>query len=453
MYNPNDTIVAPATGPDGAIGIIRASGSNVFEICKKIFIPSKAFENPTPNNAYFLKIVDENNTIIDKVIVLLYLAPKSFTGENMVEIFAHNSPFIIKKTIQLFLKNGARIATKGEFSFRAYINGKIDLVQAEAINELIKAETEKQHLIAINQLEGKLSSKLNSIKQKIIDILSEIEVRIDDSYEEMEELDEKKYIDKIDNLIKEIEKLKDTYHNARFIKNGINVSIVGTPNSGKSSLLNSILGYERAITSEIPGTTRDTIEESTIIDGIKFIFIDTAGIREKTGDKLEEEGIKRTINSIKKADIIIFLKDISISENPDEDLIYKKIIENKKTDSKLIEVYSKSDLKPARKIDEKTLKISSKTGENIDKLIQMLSKIKEKISDDIYDEIIVSERHYKSLDECIKELSEIKKLNINEYEIVAEYLRGALLALEEILGKTTPEDILKTIFSNFCVGK
>ena len=453
MYNPNDTIVAPATGPDGAIGIIRASGSNVFEICKKIFIPSKAFENPTPNNAYFLKIVDENNTTIDKVIVLLYLAPKSFTGENMVEIFAHNSPFIIKKIIQLFLKNGARIATKGEFSFRAYINGKIDLVQAEAINELIKAETEKQHLIAINQLEGKLSSKLNSIKQKIIDILSEIEVRIDDSYEEMEELDEKKYIDKIDNLIKEIEKLKDTYHNARFIKNGINVSIVGTPNSGKSSLLNSILGYERAITSEIPGTTRDTIEESTIIDGIKFIFIDTAGIREKTGDKLEEEGIKRTINSIKKADIIIFLKDISIAENPDEELIYKKIIENKKTDSKLIEVYSKSDLKPARKIAEKTLKISSKTGENIDKLIQMLSEIKEKISDDIYDEIIVSERHYKSLDECIKELSEIKKVNINEYEIVAEYLRGALLALEEILGKTTPEDILKTIFSNFCVGK
>ena len=453
MYNPNDTIVSPATGPDGAIGIIRASGSNVFEICKKIFNPSKAFENPTPNNAYFLKIVDENNTTIDRVIVLLYLAPKSFTGENMVEIFAHNSPFIIKKTIQLFLKNGARIATKGEFSFRAYINGKIDLVQAEAINELIKAETEKQHLIAINQLEGKLSSKLNSIKQKIIDILSEIEVRIDDSYEEMEELDEKKYIDKIDNLIKEIEKLKDTYHNARFIKNGINVSIVGTPNSGKSSLLNSILGYERAITSEIPGTTRDTIEESTIIDGIKFIFIDTAGIREKTGDKLEEEGIKRTINSIKKADIIIFLKDISISENPDEDLIYKKIIENKKTDSKLIEVYSKSDLKPARKIDEKTLKISSKTGENIDKLIQMLSEIKEKISDDIYDEIIVSERHYKSLDECVKELSEIKKLNINEYEIVAEYLRGALLALEEILGKTTPEDILKTIFLNFCVGK
>ena len=453
MYNPNDTIVSPATGPDGAIGIIRASGSNVFEICKKIFNPSKAFENPTPNNAYFLKIVDENNTTIDRVIVLLYLAPKSFTGENMVEIFAHNSPFIIKKTIQLFLKNGARIATKGEFSFRAYINGKIDLVQAEAINELIKAETEKQHLIAINQLEGKLSSKLNSIKQKIIDILSEIEVRIDDSYEEIEKLDEKKYIDKIDNLIKEIEKLKDTYHNARFIKNGINVSIVGTPNSGKSSLLNSILGYERAITSEIPGTTRDTIEESTIIDGIKFIFIDTAGIREKTGDKLEEEGIKRTINSIKKADIIIFLKDISISENPDEDLIYKKIIENKKTDSKLIEVYSKSDLKPSRKIDEKTLKISSKTRENIDKLIQMLSEIKEKISDDIYDEIIVSERHYKSLDECIKEISEIKKLNINEYEIVAEYLRGALLALEEILGKTTPEDILKTIFLNFCVGK
>ena len=453
MYDPNDTIIAPATGPDGAIGIIRGSGKNIFEICKKIFVPINAFENPTPNTAHLLKIIDENNNIIDKAVVLFYISPKSFTGENMVEIFLHNSPFIIKKTLHLFVKNGARIASNGEFSFRAYINGKIDLIQAEAINELIKSETEKQHRIAINHLEGRLSSKLNLIRSKIIELLAEIEVRIDDSYEETENLDQKIYLEKINNIINEIANLRDTYHNARFIKNGIKVSIVGLPNSGKSSLLNRILGYERAITSEIPGTTRDTIEESIIINGIKFIFTDTAGIREKTDDIIEEEGIKRTIDSIKKSDVIIFLKDISNDKTANEEIIYKKIIDNKKTNSILFEVYSKSDLKPQRKIDENILKISSKTGQNIDKLILRLAKIKEDIFDNIYDEIIVSERHYKCLDECIKELSEIKKLNINEYEIIAEHIRGSLSSLEEIIGKTTPDDVLKTIFSNFCVGK
>jgi tRNA modification GTPase len=453
MYNYKDTIVAPATGPDGALSIIRASGSNVFEICKKIFIPSKAFENPLPNNAYFLKIIDENKNVIDRVVVLIYIAPKSFTGENMVEIFAHNSPFIVKKIIELFIKNGAKSATKGEFSFRAYINGKIDLVQAEAINELIKAETEKQHLIAINQLEGKLSKKLNLIKQQIIEILAEVEVRIDDSYEEVEKLDKEKYIKKLDSIIDEINKLKETYHSAKYIKTGIKVSIVGVPNSGKSSLLNKILGYERAIISEIPGTTRDTIEESVVFEGIKFIFTDTAGIRTNTNDRLEEEGIKRTINSIKKADIIIFLKDISTKETEDENLIYQKIIQNKKLDARLIEVYSKSDLKPQRKIDDRILKVSSKTGENIDKLIEILCDIKEKITDEIYDEIMVSERHYKCLCECVNELIQIKSIDIENYEIVAEHLRASLCNLEEILGKTTPEDILKTIFSNFCVGK
>jgi tRNA modification GTPase len=453
MYNYKDTIVAPATGPDGALSIIRASGSNVFEICKKIFIPSKAFESPLPNNAYFLKIIDENKNVIDRVVVLIYIAPKSFTGENMVEIFAHNSPFIVKKIIELFIKNGARSATKGEFSFRAYINGKIDLVQAEAINELIKAETEKQHLIAINQLEGKLSKKLNLIKQQIIEILAEVEVRIDDSYEEVEKLEKEKYIKKLDSIIDEINKLKETYHSAKYIKTGIKVSIVGVPNSGKSSLLNKILGYERAIISEIPGTTRDTIEESVVFEGIKFIFTDTAGIRTNTNDRLEEEGIKRTINSIKRADIIIFLKDISTKETKDENLIYQKIIQNKKLDARLIEVYSKSDLKPQRKIDDRILKVSSKTGENIDKLIEILCDIKEKITDEIYDEIMVSERHYKCLCECVNELIQIKSIDIENYEIVAEHLRASLCNLEEILGKTTPEDILKTIFSNFCVGK
>ncbi len=453
MYNLNDTIVAIATGPQGAIAIVRVSGRDAFKISSNILSPNQAFIRPLAGQSYLLKIIDENNNIIDRAMVITYISPRSFTGEDMVEIFTHNSPYVVKKTLELFIKNGARDAQPGEFSFRAFINGKIDLVQAEAINELIKAETEKQHKIAISQLNGILSKRLNNIKDNIIQLLAEVEVRIDDSYEEMEDIDKELYTSKLNDLIEKVTKLSSTYYSSKFIKNGLKITLVGAPNSGKSSLLNKIIGYERSITSHIPGTTRDTIEVNFEINGIKVIFTDTAGIRSKTLDPIEVEGIERTKKEISNSDIIIYLEDISIPQTEDDILTLELIDKNKKKDCILIKVYSKSDLKPIKN-NKDYIKVSAITGENIEKLISTIAEFQEKITDNLYDEVTVSYRHYEALEKVKKELNEAKNMiETGNYELVAENLRQALRELEEITGKTTPEDVLEKIFKNFCVGK
>lgn len=447
MYQTNDTIATIASGPGGAIGIIRISGNDAFKVASKFLKPNTCFEKPK-KGYHLLKIVDGTKTI-DKAIVLLYIKPKSYTGEDMVEIFCHNSPYIIKKTLNLAIENGARQAREGEFSFRAYINGKIDLTQAEAINQLIKAETEKQHEIAIRQAEGSLSKVLSDIKNEIINLLSETEVRIDDSYEEIEEIDIEDFKKRFNNLLNSIKKLKDTYHNTSFIREGIKVCICGSPNCGKSTLLNTLTGYERVITSPIPGTTRDVIELTIDIRGFKTIFYDTAGIRE-TEDIIEKEGIKKTLKTIKNSDIVILLKDPLQSEK-EYSKVKKIITENMKTNSKLIEVTSKSDIINEKPNDK--IYISSLTGENIEKLITIILDEKEKISDEISDEIIVSERHYQCLLKAYDELKKIEKINFSHYELISEHLRNALDELESIIGKTLNEDIIKNIFSKFCVGK
>lgn len=458
MYNLNDTIVSVATGPGGVIGIIRLSGTDSFNILKKISLPSRTFENPKPNITYMVKLVDEDKKLIDKVIVINYISPKSYTGENMVEIFCHNSPYIIRKILDLIIKHGARQAKPGEFSFRAFINNKIDLSQAEAINELIKSETEKEHQIAIKHIEGSLKKKLTEYKNTIIDLLSEIEVRIDDTYEEMGEINRDKFILEINRLTKHIDKLANTFHSSKFIKDGIKVAIVGAPNVGKSSLLNTILGWERAITSEIPGTTRDTIEEKIELNSVKVVFIDTAGIRDNTSDITEDKGIERTINSIKKADIILFLQDITEPNREENKLCERIIKENMKKDSRIIYVYTKSDLlKKTPESKKDFIIISSKTGYNIDKLINRITELEEQVIDSSVDELITSYRHYECLSNALKELNAVKKLvnegELNNYEIIAEHLHYALESLEDITGKTTSKDILNNIFSKFCVGK
>ncbi|HOJ87085.1 MAG TPA: tRNA uridine-5-carboxymethylaminomethyl(34) synthesis GTPase MnmE [Elusimicrobiales bacterium] len=453
MYNPNDTIVSIATGPKGAIGIIRISGKDSFSISKKILKPEKAFLEPKPNASYLLKITDEKNNLIDRAMVITYLAPKSYTGEDMVEIFCHNSPYIIKKTVELFIKNGARQAREGEFSFRAFINGKMDLSQAEGINELLKAETEKQHKIAINQVNGNLSKKINLIKEELIETLSEVEVRIDDSYEEIGEISISDFEKRLKNLSNIIKKMTDTYSKSEFIKNGIKIALVGAPNSGKSSLLNKILGYERSITSDIPGTTRDTIEAICEIGGIKAVFTDTAGIRAETNDPIELEGIERTKNAVKNSDVIIYLKDISRNQSQDDKMALEIIENNAKDSAFILRVYSKSDLSHIKPKDN-YLKVSAKTGENIDKLLSLISDKEEKVIDGFYDEIITSYRHYQCLSNALNEINSLLKIiNGKNYEIISEHLRQALNALEDITGKTTPEDVLSKIFKNFCVGK
>ncbi|MCX7905211.1 MAG: tRNA uridine-5-carboxymethylaminomethyl(34) synthesis GTPase MnmE [Elusimicrobiales bacterium] len=450
MYQTTDTIVTIASGPGGAIGIIRISGKDALKISSKFLSPNNFINNP--KNSYFLlKITDpKTQKIIDKAIVVIYLSPKSYTGQDMIEIFCHNSPYIIKKTLEIALENGARQAQPGEFTFRAYINGKIDLIQAEAINQLIKAETEKQHSIAIKQAEGSLSKKLFEIKNQIISLLSETEVRIDDSYEEIDEINQDSFKNSLDSVIESIKKLKDTYHSYSYIRDGIKICICGAPNSGKSTLLNTLIGYERIITSPIPGTTRDVIEVILDIKGFKMIFYDTAGIR-KTEDPIEIEGIKKTFSTIENSDIILLLKDPLQTEREYLE-IKEKVMEKVKKEAKIIEIITKSDILK-EKNKSNFLYISSISGENLDKLLSMITDLKEKITDDIYDEIIVSERHYQCLLKSYNELIKIKNIPFNNYELIAEHLKNALNELEAIVGKTLSEDILKNIFSKFCVGK
>jgi tRNA modification GTPase len=454
MYNVDDTIVSLASGPLGAIGIIRLSGAKSFQISKKILKPNYAFEKPVSNRAYLLNIVDENGKLLDRAMVITYISPKSYTGEDMVEIFCHNSPYVVKKTLKLFIDAGARQAREGEFSFRAFINGKMDLSQAEAVNELIASETEREHSIAINHIEGKLSAKINDIKQSIIDLIAEIEVRLDDTYEEMDDINSDEFFLKTERVKDRIKKLADSFSKANFIKNGIKIAIVGTPNSGKSSLLNSIIGYERAITSDIPGTTRDTVEEKAYINGFKTLLIDTAGIREHCTDDIEKEGIKRTVKAIREADVVIYLSDISVIDNEDEKIAIKIIEDNINPDAKLIKVFSKSDLKRKKEMDENYIEISSKTGSNIQMLMDEITEGYEKGIDTAYDEIITSERHYNALSLALNNMDmSLKKIKNKEYELVVEDLRSALADMEEILGKTTSDDVLESIFKNFCVGK
>jgi tRNA modification GTPase len=454
MYNVDDTIVSLASGPLGAIGIIRLSGGESFQISKKILKPTYAFEKPVSNRAYLLKIVDENGKLLDRAMVITYISPKSYTGEDMVEIFCHNSPYIVKKALKLFINSGARQAREGEFSFRAFINGKMDLSQAEAVNELISSETEREHSIAINHIEGKLSVKINDIKQSIIDLIAEIEVRLDDTYEEMDDINADKLFLATEDIRNRIKKLSDSFSKANFVKNGIKVAIVGTPNSGKSSLLNSIIGYERAITSDIPGTTRDTVEEKAHINGFKTLLIDTAGIREHSADDIEKEGMRRTVKAIREADVVIYLSDISACDNNDERIAIKIIEDNIKPDAKLIKVFSKSDLKRKKEKDENYIEVSAKTGDNIQMLMDEITKGYEKGIDTAYDEIITSERHYRALSIALNDINmSLQKIKNKEYELVVEHLRSALADMEDILGKTTSDDVLESIFKNFCVGK
>lgn len=457
-YLNKDTIVSLSSGIEkSAIAIIRLSGNDCFKIASKFIEPSKMFENIKPNITYMAKILDEKKQLLDKVIVIPYLAPKSFTGENMLEIFCHGSPYIVRNIINLAIKNSARQAMPGEFSFRAFLNGKIDLAQAEALNDLIKAETKQEHNAAIRQVEGLLSKKIQNIKQKLIDLLSELEVRIDDSYEEMENINFDSFKEEIVKLEKTINELSNTFYSGKYIKDGIRIAIVGMPNSGKSSLLNAILGYNRAIVSPLPGTTRDTIEEKIELNGFKVTFIDTAGIRTKTNNIVEKEGIERTKESIKKADIILFLKDISKPESKGESFIKDLILENKKTDSSVINVFTKSDLPHSRKASDKDILISSVTGQGIEKLKKQILKaeiFQNKIQEG---EIITSARHFQCLKNAAnyieKTIELIKEKDFKEYELAAENLRYSLDAISEIAGETTSEDILKNIFSNFCVGK
>ncbi len=450
------TIVAISTSPGiGGIGIIRMSGNECFDILNQFFVP----KNKSKAKSYTLKygkIVDNFGEIVDEVLVSFFLAPKSYTTENMCEINTHGGTVVMNKILEICLKNGAVLAEPGEFTKRAFLNGRIDLSQAEAVIDVINAKTDKESKVAVEQLEGSLSQKLKEIRKKVLSLLADIEVTIDYPEYDVDEVTESKIshvLKEIDILLGELEK---SFLNGKILREGVKVAIIGKPNAGKSSLLNLILNEERAIVTDIEGTTRDTIEEFINIDGVPLKIIDTAGIR-NAKDAVEKIGVEKSLKISVDSDIVLAIFDAS-KEMDDEDRKILDLIKNKNA----IILLNKIDLGIAinkveiEDLGKKIVEISAKDKLGVENLYETISKSL-KLSEIAVDgELIVSNNRHKSLiinsHNHVKKAQEIieQKLPI---DIVSSYLKEIIEELGKITGESVTEDVINEIFAKFCLGK
>ncbi|GAB4028662.1 MAG: tRNA uridine-5-carboxymethylaminomethyl(34) synthesis GTPase MnmE [Elusimicrobiota bacterium] len=455
VKNGKDTIVSLSSGLEkSAVALIRLSGEKCFATASLFLKPAEKLKSPTAGVLLRLEAVDDAGELLDRVLAVSYLSPKSYTGEDMLEIFCHGSPYIVRNIISTAIKSGARQAMPGEFTFRAYLNGKMDLMEAEAVNDLINSETTREHSAAISQLKGELGGKIKDLKSKLVGLLAEMEVRIDDTYEETPPLDIKSFSDSLSALREEISSMARSFEKGRFVKNGVNTVICGLPNCGKSSLLNRLAGYNRAIVSPLAGTTRDTIEEKAEIAGFKFIFTDTAGLTEAS-DPVEKEGVKRSEKAIEKADLILFLKDSSTPETKTEKDAFLRVKSLKREKTPLLEIFSKSDLTQARKPGNGQIALSSLTGKGMPELMKSLEAFCLQVPA-ASGSIITSARHFTALSAAARDLQEAEKIvssGAQRYELLAEAMRLALSDLADVAGETQAEDVLDRIFSEFCVGK
>lgn len=451
--------ISTATG-NGGIGIIRMSGKKCFDILEKIFIPYNK-EN-SEIKGYTLKfgyiINPKTKEKIDEVLVSYFIAPKSYTTENMCEINSHGGIIVEKNILQLCLENGAELAEPGEFTKRAFLNGRIDLTQAESVIDLINSKTDNEAKASIKQLEGILSKQIQEIRKKLLDIMADINANIDYPEYDIEEVTN----NKVDRVLKEIKqeltKLSNSFQDGKILKEGVKTIILGKPNAGKSSLLNTILKEERAIVSEYAGTTRDTIEEFVNIKGVPLKLIDTAGIR-KTEDKIEEIGVKRALKLSEEADLIIAIFDAS-KELDGEDYEILNIIKDKKSivllnkiDIDDINLNENSKLKNA---SENILKISAKNGEGIEKLYELISNMFGKKEISMNDGIIITNiRHKNQIDKAITSVNEalLSSEQGLPIDIVSIPIKQILYDLSVITGEDVSEDIINEIFSKFCLGK
>ncbi len=452
----DDTIVALATAPGiGAIGLIRISGKNALEIIDQLF-PSKKISIQLSHTLHVGQLKDEDK-IIDEVVVSIFKNPKSYTGEDVIEISCHGSPFIHEKIIQAILNKGARLAKPGEFTQRAFLNGKLDLTQAEAVADLIASNSNASLKTALHNMRGGFSEVLKKLRDQLLSFSALIELELDFSQEDVEFADRKKFYELITEANIITNQLINSFKLGNVIKNGVQVAIVGKPNSGKSTLLNALLNDERAIVSEIAGTTRDTIEEVINIDGILFRLIDTAGIREHANDVIENIGIERSLAKIQIADIVVYLFDA----NEDAKFIIEKRNELQKQNKVFLLVANKTDLLDIKKLTEKfsSLKevifISAKQQNNINVLQKHLvdAVLKDKIQ--VGDTVITNERHLYALQKVSQSLRDIQK-GLDEKrsgDLIAPDIRQCLYYLGEITGEITNEDQLDYIFSKFCIGK
>lgn len=456
------TIAAISTAPAiGGIGIVRMSGKDCFEVLEKIFKPKnpETIEKITGYRIKYGTIVNpETNRVVDEVLVSYFKCPKSYTAENMCEINSHGGIVVLREILELCLKNGAELAKPGEFTERAFLNGRIDLTQAEAIIDIINAKSTREAQESANQLEGYLSRKINEIREKIMDIMVNIEANIDYPEYDVEEVSNKDAENKLKEIENELIKLSKTFENGKILKEGVKIAIIGSPNAGKSSLLNSMLKEERAIVTDIAGTTRDIIEEQISIEGIPFKVIDTAGIRDAK-DKIEQIGIEKSKKAANEADVILAVFDSSVPLN-DEDREILNLLKHKKS----IIVLNKTDLKQIvnneckeiQDVNTEVINISLKNNEGLEKIYESLVKMFNLNQINLDNELTITNiRHQELINKAI----ESTRMALNDLnnsmpiDIISINIKEILEHLGEITGDNVSEDIIKSIFAKFCLGK
>jgi tRNA modification GTPase len=463
-----DTIIcALATSGHGAIAVIRISGPDTFTLVDEIFRPAtrgKLLKEQHPNTIHLGTILD-GETEIDEVLVSLFRAPHSYTGEDAIEISCHASPYIEQKILELLVQHGATPARPGEFTQRAFLNGKMDLSQAEAVADLIAAESEGAHRVALQQLRGGFSNQLKSLRERLLHFISMIELELDFSEEDVEFADREQLKQLVDEITSLIDHLIQSFRFGNVLKNGVPVAIIGRPNVGKSTLLNALLKEERAIVSDIEGTTRDSIEDTVNLGGITFRFIDTAGIRE-TAEPIENLGIRRTYQKIEQASIVLMLTEAS----DDPGLIQRSVEEIRSqlagSGKQLVLLLNKSDQVPPDQLvnvtqsirireNEHIIALSAGTGGNIDGLIQLLLDLIQVGSLKHQDVVISNIRHYNALRSASESLSRVSEglASALPSDLLAQDIREVLHYLGEITGEVTTDEILGNIFRNFCIGK
>lgn len=457
--NNNDIICAPATVPGtGAISVIRVSGKGSLELADRVIsLRKSSIAQSKGYTLHFGSIFASDGSLLDEVIVSVFRAPNSYTGEDGVEISCHSSKYIVSETIGLLCEKGCRMAGPGEFTQRAYLNGKMDLAQAEAVADVIAADSKAALRVAQSQLRGEYSAAFKELRDALVRLSALVELELDFSEEEVEFASREMIIGLAESAIAKMSRLRDSYRVGNALKNGVPVAIVGAPNVGKSTLLNALLGEDRAITSDIPGTTRDTVEESIVIEGVRYRFIDTAGIRE-TEQVIERLGIERSLAKIRDASIVICLLDAT-KKDESEKMLSKVESLIDAENQKIIVVANKSDLLPdSGKVNgERVISISALRKEGLRELENAIVKCGFADTDERV--IVTSARHYNTISSAVESLRAVVRAvreGISE-ELLAEDLRAAIRDINSIFASTsdaiTPDEVLDEVFGKFCIGK
>ena len=462
MNSIEDTITAIATPiGEGGISVVRISGNRAIEVVDKCFHGKSMLRDVHTHTVHFGKISGSETMVIDEVVATVFRAPNSYTGEDVVEIACHGSIFVVEQIIHELLHHGARLAEPGEFTKRAFLNGRIDLSQAEAVADLIHSRTQISHRVALSQLQGSISKKIQELRNRLIEFCGSLEIELDFSEEGLEFFSRQMFIKELEHIIDVIDHLTDSFKSSKAIREGINVTIVGKTNVGKSSIFNYLVADSRAIVTKIPGTTRDIIKESINIDGILFTLADTAGFRNSLNE-IEMEGMRRSMDAIKIADIIIFVTDIQERDENKHNKILEEILQEKREDAQTIFVKNKIDLLPGNQVVKGPVKpsqilLSAKTGIGIKALENELFRLaaETNISNNDRNPIVINARHLACLQKAYKRLFAAKTSIENNMsnEFITIDVRGAINSLGEITGTISNEDVLNSIFTKFCVGK